>query len=189
MSRNLLGTVRLFVGAALLVVGPAGGLAAQEAQPDGTKSPRVAQTLAAFGTAAPVALAVSGSGDVRLLGAAGLVLGPTVGYVYAEELGRGVRRAATRFVILGASAGGAALICAAGDCSLGLFGGKEGGELLPATLLLTSGLVATTVLAVSDIGRVGNVARARNQSSEAWSLWPAIAPESGTVGLFIAVKF
>jgi hypothetical protein len=187
MSRDLLGTLRRFVGAALLVLGPAGGLAAQEARPHGTKSPYIAQTLSSVGTAAPIALAISGSGDVRLLGAAGLVLGPTVGYAYAEELGRGVRRAATRFVILGASAGGAALICAEGDCSPGLFGGKEGGALLPAAMLLTSGLVPTTVLVVSDIGRVGNVARARNQTSEAWSLRPAFAPESGTVGLFVAV--
>jgi hypothetical protein len=178
----------LIVSAALAAAGAADAIAAQESQPGHSRSPGAARAFSVLGTAAPITLAVLGTGDFRVLGAAGIVFGPMLGYVYASEPGLGARYALGRLSVLGGTAGGAALLCSVGDCSLGLFGGQEGGELLPATILLTAGIVTTTVLAAADIRRVGRKVEARNQGLGSVTLHPTVSPDARSAGLQVTLR-
>jgi hypothetical protein len=71
-----------------------------------------------------------------LLLVSGLAFGPTAGYMYAGLGGEAVRPAVVRGVILVAGIGVSNLICAAGDCALGVWGEDTGSELMPALIVL-----------------------------------------------------
>jgi hypothetical protein len=146
----------------------------------GRRSPGTAVTLSTLGTAVPIALGLAGGGVGLLAG--GLVLGPALGYVYAGEAGRGMAHAGIRAVVLGATVGGAVLICSAGECNVL---GPDSGALAAAGILVLGGVVATAVLAVVDIVRVGDRVRARNQRLGAVTLRPAYFPASRAAGLLV----
>ncbi len=186
MRREALRSLRVLACAGALLAGTAAALAAQEPERYGARSPGLAHALSALGTAAPIALglAIKEGTGVTLL-AAGLVIGPALGCVYAGDAGRGMAHAGIRAAVLGAAFGGAAAICSVGDCSLGIFGEETGGALAPAVMLVLGGVVATAVLAVRDVNRVGDRVRARNQRLAAVSVRPAYFPQSRTVGLLV----
>lgn len=186
MRREVLRSFGVLACAGALLAGTAAALAAQEEDPYGARSPGTAVALSALGTAAPIGLGLAGGGGTGVgLALSAVVLGPALGYVYAGEAGRGMAQAGIRALVLAAAVGGAVAICSTGDCSLGIFGGETGSELLPATTLVLGGLVATTVLAVRDISRVGGWVRARNQQRAAVSVQPAYFPQSSTAGLIV----
>lgn len=191
MTRTIARPVRFVLCASLLLAGTAAGLGAQESQPDVRLSPGTARSLSALGTLTPIALGLLG-GDVAAVhslavGGAGLVLGPTLGYLYAGEADRGMKRAAVRAAILGIGAGSAALLCSGGHCNLSILGGAAPSPDLtaPAIVLAAAGVVSTTVLAASDIRRVGRVVEIRNRMPGAVSVRPAYFPESHRAGLLL----
>lgn len=169
---------------------------AQTRAPEGARSAHTAVQLSRYGTLVPLATASllirAGQGDevegaIVGLFTGGLVLGPTLGYLYAGASGVGMEGAGIRTVVLGATAATVVGICAMGDCELGFFGGRWGNALVPSLVVAIVGTGVTAFLAARDIARVGEVVRDRNARSARLRVSPAFFPEARAPGLVVSL--
>lgn len=156
-----------------------------------TWSAEKSRTTSIFGTVIPVFLgvAIKNPAATPSLMAFGVVFGPVSGYIYADELNKGIMPAVTRGAVLGGTIAAIAIICAGGNCELGLFGEEPGSGLGIAVVTGLAGFVATLVLVVRDISRVGRIVEAKNRRLVNVSLKPAWLAESRSVGVALSVRF
>ncbi len=156
-------------------------LAAQGQAEEGRPSPETARLLSTLGAVAPLAVATvighsNGPEELALgLTAAGFVLGPSVGYVYGGDAGRGMAGAGIRGALAGIGLLGF-LGCDA--CGLGDTDAAGG---IGAGLIL-----AAMVHAVRDVVLVDGRVRARNHRKADIHVRAALSPESRTVSLVVA---
>jgi hypothetical protein len=174
---------------------PASPASTQEYQfPDddipGMKSPGMATTLSLLGTIVPIGTSFAfgegqeGLASVLFLG--GLLVGPSLGYFYAGEMGSAFKGIGLRTAVLGATVGLAAAVCS-GGCDI-VFGSDDGADAAVAILL--GGLVATGILAGRDVARVDNSVRARNERivRSAVSIGLQYVPEARAPGLVLTLR-
>jgi hypothetical protein len=174
-----------------LARGPA--VSAQLAVTPSRRAPEAAVALSAMGTAIPFLAARAIMGPARTdepalwLAASGVVLGPAAGHVYAGDPGRGLKGAAGRAIVLGATMG-AAMLVAGGNGS----GDSEWVAIdeddLVGVLLASTGLLVAGVSAVNDIRHAGDRLRVRTEPAAVVSLRPAYFPGSGAAGLAVTVR-
>ncbi len=184
MKREALQSIRVLACVGTLMAGTVPVLAAQEPEPYGTRSPSVARRRALLGTVIPVAagFVLDGGQTSTLLVVGGVLLGPVLGYAYQGEVGLGMAQAGIRAAVMGGTVAGAILVCGMGGCDI--FGPDDGG-FAPAFAVLIAGTVATIVLTVRDIDRVGDRVQARNQRLAAVSVRPTYFRESRAAGLLV----
>ena len=167
--------LHVLAGASALLAVQAPAVTAQESGVQRERSPGIARALSLVGTAAPVALSLSDNdaASYALLGG-GLILGPSIGYVYAGDAKRGMKRAGVRAAVLAATLGPALLL---GDPD------PQGDVSALRAALALGGGIATVVLAVLDIKRVGDRVRAQNEV-----LRPAYFRNARTVGFVLTLR-
>lgn len=159
-------------------------LSAQDISESSVKSKVTASSIAFAGTAIPVITGLAFVEPVLVLG--GLILGPTPGYVYMDELGLGLRYSGVRFLIMGGTVGSVFIICSIGDCSSGLFDSESGSEFDIAMLIIMVGTVSTTIHNLVDVFRVKQrVDSHKNRIA----ISPTYFPNTKTPGLRAVWKF
>lgn len=151
------------------------------------KSPVAASIIALSSTTFPVLSGFMADPPASLiLLSGGLVLGPVLGYTYMDETRLGFRYATRRAIVFGGTIGAVSLICAVGDCSLGLFGDESGSEFDLAVTLAAVGTLATVFLNLEDTFSIG-----RRVDSERTQLavTPTYFPRENTPGLRAVWRF
>jgi len=156
--------------------------------PAEAKSPDTARLRSLIGTAVPQAGAYAldnmgygdGGGELAIGGLVlgGVIFGPVLGYMCAEEPGRGLSRAGIRAAVVAAAVG----ICEAGNCDVL---NSAGPELALAGIVATAGGAYTVLLLGRDLSDVSDQVRARNQRLSAVSVWPAYFPDSRAPGFVV----
>jgi hypothetical protein len=169
----------------------------------GLKSPGTARALALVGTLAPLAaatVAVAASKSDPSLGvflgleAAGLVIGPGSGDLYAGTTGHAVGQMALRAVVLGAAFGAAEALCSGDACTTEnydfAFDFTPTGTLVVAALIATTGVVVTSALAAHDLkGLKGRVLARNAELRRRVSLTPTLDLANRGVGIGVRVRF
>jgi len=177
-------SLRGIIGICVLAAGTASPSFAQDQEPPSAKSPGTALALSALGTVVPIALSVTaGDGGAAWgLSLGGLVLGPSLGYLYAGETGPALKGIGLRTAVLAATVGAIAAICNT-DCSWA-------DALVTVPLVAGAGVATTTVLAIVDIVRVDDRVRARNEriASSQLPLRLTYLPETRSLGLLFTLR-
>jgi hypothetical protein len=171
-------------GVGVLAVAIASPLSAQAPGSYRARSPGTALAMSAFGTLVPIGLVVGGAagdqGGGLLLG--GLLLGPSLGYLYGGETGRGLKGIGVRAGVLAVTG-----LAAAGICSSGCdFWGDDNGAVGAAAVVLL-GLVTTSVLAIRDVVRVDDAIRTRNEK-RALAVRLTYSPELRAPGVLLTLR-
>lgn len=175
------------LAAAALIAGAPAAAHAQDARSSFTpKSPYVAVQLSLLGTVVPTALGIAmgdGAGSLRgWLIAYGVFVGPSTGYFYGGQVGRGMGTAALRFgILLGAAAG------AMGACG-GVWGCDDPGA---ANAIVIVGLGAYVASALYDIARAGAAADAWNarHAERRVTIMPRVDPVTPSGGVSVRIGF
>ena len=157
----------------------------------GTRSPGLAVALSLGGTAALVGGGIAlanedggGDGLAQNLLMAGILAGPSLGYLYAGSIGRGLSSVGIRSGVL---LGGSLLFLA--TCSDVFTCGEDGAGT--AIALLTLGGLA--VSAIHDFTHVDDAARRRNEAARrearpGASVTPTVSPADGRLGLLVTLR-
>jgi len=176
---------RTALGIGVLAVAIASPLSAQAQDAYRARSPGTALAMSAFGTLVPIGLVLAGAtgdeGGGLVLG--GLLLGPSLGYLYGGETGRGLRGIGVRAGVVAVTGLAAAGICSAG-CN---FFEDDNGAFGAAAVILLAGIVTTSVLAIRDVVRVDDAVRARN-GRRALDVRVAYSPEARAPGILLTLR-
>lgn len=156
----------------------------------GLKSETKAFNLSFFGTLIPVGLgALSLTADksgvaFASVAAAGIVIGPSLGYFYAGKSGRGLATAGLRFLLIPGVALASFATCG-WDCGPGDSGYDA------AWMILIAGEALVVASAVYDIATVKKAVRKKNQAlgEKSWMMAPKYFAEAGAGGVEIKIKF
>lgn len=156
----------------------------------GLKSETKAFHLSLFGTLIPVGLgAVSLAADnsgvaFASVALAGIVVGPSLGYIYAGKSGRGLATAGLRFLLIPGVALASFATCG-WDCGEGDSGYGA------AWMILIVGEALVVASAVYDIATVKKAVRKRNLAlgEKSWMITPKYFAISGAGGVEIKIKF
>jgi hypothetical protein len=172
--------------AALIAAAPAAAQAQDARSSVTVKSPYLAAGLSLLGTVVPTALGVAVGDRNGSIGgwliAYGVFVGPSTGYFYAGQVGRGMGSAALRFgIVLGAAAG------AMGACG-GIWGCDDPGA---ASAIAVVGLAAYAASALYDIARAGAAAQAWNarHAERRIAVTPRIDPAGRSGGVRVSIAF
>jgi hypothetical protein len=151
------------------------------------KSPGTGRLISAAGTIGLVGAGIlmispgHGAGTGSIMIASGIIVGPSFGYFYANETGRGLSGIAVRTGIVG------------GSIAVGLIVGstqKNGWDGLGTAVLISSiGALAASVLALDDVVSVGNLIEENNKrlGKATISLHPAYFPQTESAGLSLQI--
>jgi hypothetical protein len=151
------------------------------------KSNTVASIIALSSTTFPVLVGLRAESPAGLIMfSGGLVFGPFMGYVYMENASVGLRYAGTRALIFGGTIGSVQLICALGDCSLGLFGNDSGSEFDLAVTVFLVGFTATLMHNLYDTFSIGSRVERRGRRL---AIVPAYFPEQRVPGIRVMQRF
>ena len=154
------------------------------------KSETKAFNLSFFGTLIPVglgaaSLAVDRSGVATLvLVPTGIVVGPSLGYIYAGKSGRGLATAGLRFLLIPG-----VFLASFATCGWDCGEGDSGYDAAWMILIVGEALVVAS--AVYDIATVKKAVRKKNQSlgKKNWMIMPKYFSKSGAGGVEIKIKF
>lgn len=180
MKREILTSLRVLACIGPLLAGTVAVAGAQDLETNELKSPGTATLRSFLGTAAPIAVAYARGGDLGIpLWVGGVIFGPVLGYVYADDTKRGLAGAAKRAAVMGGT-----IAAVAGICSLGcdIFGSNDDGTGL-AVGVAALGALTILLLTGNDIIQAGERLRARNDGLAAVSVQPTYFPKSRTAGL------
>src|SRR5262245_6056134 len=121
--------------------------------PANQRSPGTALALSALGTCAPLMIGAAGNGE-HLAGyaAAGILVGPSIGYFYGDCPGRGLAGILFRGGIVAASFG------------VVLASSQGTSDLPPAFALIPLSVAIASVAALYDVGMVSSHVEKRNRS-------------------------
>lgn len=157
----------------------------------GTRSPEVAFAVAAAGTAIPMLVGYSrsnGGGDGLWLTLGGLIVGPSLGDLYAGSSRRAIQGILARGSVMGLTALLVTGVCST-DSSCGLFSSDDG-AIAVAMAVATAGAAATVALAVHEIVTTDDRARARNaRLASRVTLLPIVDPVGRGAGLAFRLRF
>jgi len=148
----------------------------------GAKSEGIAVGASLLGTVVPTVVGIQAGGGPFLF--YGIFLGPSTGYFYAGNAGRGFGGAVLRFGIATAAALGAVAACG----SNWIWSCDDPG--LSNTIALT-GLGLMAVSAIYDIAGAGNAARHWNEAHAAGpvSIMPRVDVDRRAAGLNVRIAF
>lgn len=164
------------------------------------KSEATALRYSLFGTVLPIATGIAMFHSEKLfapglfLGAAGIMVGPSLGYFYGGCTGRGLTGTGIRFGVAGLAAALAAAMVAesrkrhstGGDGGWGYFEVRD--EVAPMLVIGSSIIVIDTIY---DIAKVKSTVRKHNEKMQARSLSivPTYSPDSDAAGLALQITF
>jgi len=178
-------SLRPFIAICVLTAATVSPASAQGLETSREKSPGAALTLSAFGTLVPAFLAFSGdgSGGSAAVFASAVVLGPSLGYLYAGDRRSAFKGIGVRAAVGAATIGAFLAMCPGGEC-------ENLNDAFTAVFVVAAGGAVVTALALVDIARVHGRVRARNErlARRRVRVSPAYLPKTRSLGFLVTIR-